>query len=109
MADQSPTPATARFGRIDTLPRATLLAGPTAIEPMPNLRRDLSSGPLYVKRDDLTGFAFGGNKIRQLEFYFGEAQAQGADVILITGAGLVLAIGIIVDGRAEQPVEQHIA
>ncbi len=86
MAEQSPTPSAARFGRIDTLPRATLLAGPTAIEPMPNLRRDLSSGPLYVKRDDLTGFAFGGNKIRQLEFYFGEAQAQGADVILITSA-----------------------
>jgi D-cysteine desulfhydrase/L-cysteate sulfo-lyase len=41
---------------------------------------------LYVKRDDCTGLAFGGNKVRQLEFYFGEAKAQGADTVLITGA-----------------------
>ena len=86
MAEVSPTPPELNFGRIDALPRARLVAGPTVIEPMPNLRRDLLSGPLYVKRDDLTGFAFGGNKIRQLEFYFGEAQAQEADVILITSA-----------------------
>ncbi len=41
---------------------------------------------LYVKRDDCNGLAFGGNKVRQLEFYLGEAQARGADVVLITGA-----------------------
>jgi len=39
-----------------------------------------------VKRDDCTGLALGGNKVRQLEFYLGEAQAEGADTILITGA-----------------------
>jgi len=43
-------------------------------------------GRLYVKRDDCTGLAFGGNKVRQLEFYLGEAQALGADTVLITGA-----------------------
>lgn len=41
---------------------------------------------LFVKRDDLAGPSFGGNKSRQLEYYFGEALAQGADTILITGA-----------------------
>ncbi len=41
---------------------------------------------LSVKRDDLTGLAFGGNKIRQLEYYFGEAREQGATVVLVTGA-----------------------
>ncbi|MGB5835915.1 MAG: D-cysteine desulfhydrase family protein, partial [Albidovulum sp.] len=40
----------------------------------------------WIKRDDLTGLGFGGNKTRQLEFYFGEALAQGADTVLITGA-----------------------
>lgn len=42
--------------------------------------------PLLVKRDDCTGLAFGGNKVRQVEFYFGAARAGGADTILITGA-----------------------
>jgi len=54
---------------------------------MPNLAAALGHGDrLYVKRDDCTGLAFGGNKVRQLEFYLGEAQAQGADTVLITGA-----------------------
>ena len=41
---------------------------------------------LFVKRDDLAGPSLGGNKSRQLEYYFGDALAQGADTILITGA-----------------------
>ncbi len=53
---------------------------------MPNLTRLLDGPALVVKRDDCTGLAMGGNKARQLEFYFGEAQAQGADTVIITGA-----------------------
>ena len=53
---------------------------------MPNLQTRLESGPLYVKRDDCTDLAFGGNKVRQMEFYLGEARLQKADTILITGA-----------------------
>ena len=41
---------------------------------------------LFIKRDDLAGPSFGGNKSRQLEYYFGDALAQDADTILITGA-----------------------
>ncbi len=41
---------------------------------------------LFVKRDDCTGLAFGGNKGRQLEFYLGETSAQKADTILIAVA-----------------------
>jgi D-cysteine desulfhydrase/L-cysteate sulfo-lyase len=77
---------TADLGCLDDLPRAVLWAAPTPLEPMENLRRGLSSGPLYVKRDDCMGLAFGGNKVRQLEFYLGAAQDQDADTILITGA-----------------------
>lgn len=58
---------------------------PTPLEPLNNLGGDLGLS-LWAKRDDCTGFAFGGNKVRQLEFYIGEARAQGADTVLITGA-----------------------
>ena len=53
---------------------------------MPNLTRRCGGGQLYVKRDDAMGMAFGGNKVRQLEFYLGVARDQEADCVLITGA-----------------------
>jgi D-cysteine desulfhydrase/L-cysteate sulfo-lyase len=53
---------------------------------MPNLSRYCGGAQLFVKRDDCTGLAFGGNKVRQLEFYLGDAVAQRADTILITSA-----------------------
>ncbi len=58
---------------------------PTPVEPLNNLGGELGLA-LRVKRDDCTGLAFGGNKVRQLEFYFGDALDKGADTILITGA-----------------------
>ena len=66
--------------------RATLAHRPTALEPMPNISDDLGGPDVWVKRDDCTGLGMGGNKARQLEFYFGDALAQGADTVLITGA-----------------------
>ncbi|MGI9373603.1 MAG: D-cysteine desulfhydrase family protein [Hyphomicrobiales bacterium] len=74
------------LGRLGALPRATLFSGSTQLEEMPNLTAHMSKARLLVKRDDCTELAFGGNKVRQLEFYFGQAKAQGADTILITGA-----------------------
>ncbi len=76
----------AELGRLCVLPRVRLLEGVTGLEPMPNLARMLNRPNLLVKRDDCTGLAFGGNKVRQLEFYFGAARAEGADTVLITGA-----------------------
>ncbi len=67
-------------------PRAKLTHLPTPLEPLPNLSRSIGEEELFVKRDDCTGLAMGGNKARQLEFYFGEAVARGASVVLITGA-----------------------
>jgi D-cysteine desulfhydrase family pyridoxal phosphate-dependent enzyme len=66
--------------------RATLAHRPTALEPMPNISVDLGGPDVWVKRDDCTGLGMGGNKARQLEFYFGDALARGADTVLITGA-----------------------
>ncbi len=71
---------TARF------PRATLSHLPTPLEPMTALARHLGGPNLWVKRDDCTGLAMGGNKARQLEFYCGDALARGADTLITTGA-----------------------
>ncbi len=76
----------AEFGRIASIPRRQLFTGRTSLESMPNLSKHCGGAQLFVKRDDCTGLAFGGNKVRQLEYYLGAASAQNADTILITGA-----------------------
>jgi L-cysteate sulfo-lyase len=67
-------------------PRVRFAHLPTPLEPMPNLTRLLRGPQLYVKRDDCTGLATGGNKTRKLEFLIGEALAQGADTLITHGA-----------------------
>ncbi len=70
------------------LPRISLASvRPTPLEPMARLHAQLSGPDLYIKRDDLTGLAFGGNKTRMLEFSLAHAQAIGADTI-VTGAAV---------------------
>jgi len=49
------------------------------------LEEAVGSGPIYVKRDDLTGFALAGNKARKLEYLLGEARRGGADVLVTAG------------------------
>ena len=69
--------------------RVQLAELPTPVQPMDRLGRHLGLAPgtLWVKRDDLTGLAGGGNKTRKLEYLCAEALAQGADT-LVTGAGV---------------------
>ncbi len=71
--------------KLDQFPRVHAAHTPTPIDYLDNLSADLGIR-LSVKRDDCTGVAFGGNKVRQLEFYLGEALAMKADTLLITGA-----------------------
>ncbi|MGW7365923.1 D-cysteine desulfhydrase family protein [Streptomyces sp. NPDC054841] len=68
--------------------RAALGAWPTPLEPEPRLARALGLGPddLWIKRDDLTGLGGGGNKVRKLEWLCGAALADGATVLVTTGA-----------------------
>src|SRR3990172_9877311 len=67
------------------LPRFHLAHLPTPLEVLPPLSREL--GPrIYVKRDDQTGLAGGGNKTRKLEFLVADALAQKADVLITVGA-----------------------
>ncbi|MGH2581505.1 MAG: D-cysteine desulfhydrase family protein [Anaerolineales bacterium] len=68
------------------LPRVHLALLPTPLEPLPRLSRDLGGPELWVKRDDLTGLAFGGNKTRKLEFLCAAAEAEDADLLITAGA-----------------------
>jgi D-cysteine desulfhydrase family pyridoxal phosphate-dependent enzyme len=71
---------------MNTIPRIRFAQLPTPIENLPRLSSALNGPRLLVKRDDQTGLAFGGNKTRKMEFLVAEAQAQGADTLLTTGA-----------------------
>jgi D-cysteine desulfhydrase family pyridoxal phosphate-dependent enzyme len=67
-------------------PRHRLAILPTPLVEAKGLSRALGGPRILIKRDDLTGFGFGGNKVRGLEFYLAEALARKAEVI-VTGAG----------------------
>ena len=66
--------------------RVRLAALPTPLVPAPRLAEVVGAGALYVKRDDLTGFAFAGNKARPLEFLLAAALEEGADTLVTGGA-----------------------
>lgn len=67
-------------------PRARFAHLPTPLEAAPRLGEALGGLDLWIKRDDCTGLAGGGNKTRKLEFLLGEALAQGADTLITQGA-----------------------
>lgn len=81
MTDIRFTPAELE-ARIARLPRTRLACLPTPLEECPNLTRALGGPRILVKRDDMTGLAFGGNKARQLEFLFPRILASGCDTIV---------------------------
>ncbi|WP_456398863.1 pyridoxal-phosphate dependent enzyme [Palaeococcus sp. (in: euryarchaeotes)] len=66
-------------------PRVELIGFQTPIQYLPNLSQRLGI-ELYVKRDDLTGIAIGGNKVRKLEYLLGDALSKGYDTVITTGA-----------------------
>jgi D-cysteine desulfhydrase family pyridoxal phosphate-dependent enzyme len=68
------------------IPRINFAHLPTPIEALPRLTEALGGPQLYVKRDDQTGLAFGGNKTRKLEFLVAEAREQGRDMLISAGA-----------------------
>ncbi len=72
-------------GPLDTFARIPLAHVPTPLEPMPNLAKALGVTDLWIKRDDCTGFALGGNKVRKLEYLMADAKTQGATAIITAG------------------------
>jgi D-cysteine desulfhydrase family pyridoxal phosphate-dependent enzyme len=66
-------------------PRTDISVLPTALHRLANVSSDLGAS-VYCKRDDLTGFAFGGNKTRKLDYLIAEALEAGYDTLLTMGA-----------------------
>jgi len=67
------------------LPKVPLIQAPTPLHQLESASQDLGL-ELWIKRDDLTGFAFGGNKGRKLEYMLAAAIAQGAQAIVTCGS-----------------------
>ena len=67
------------------LPRVRLINSPTPLEPLHRIGAELGHRALFVKRDDVMALGLGGNKLRSLEFWIGEALKQGCDTLLVAG------------------------
>ncbi|KAK2061096.1 1-aminocyclopropane-1-carboxylate deaminase [Colletotrichum caudatum] len=70
------------------IPRVQLLYNrPADIEALPRLTKELDNGTsLWIAREDCnSGLAFGGNKVRKLEYVLADAVGQGADTLVTTG------------------------
>jgi 1-aminocyclopropane-1-carboxylate deaminase/D-cysteine desulfhydrase-like pyridoxal-dependent ACC family enzyme len=71
---------------IAALPRFALLDGPSPLAPLRRFSSALGGGvEVWIKREDLLPLAFGGNKLRNLEFLVGAALAEGADTLVTSG------------------------
>lgn len=71
---------------IEKFPRVPLIHAPTPFRKLENLTAELGGPEIYVKRDDLTGLAFGGNKSRKLEFIIPDMLAKKADTVVTWAA-----------------------
>jgi D-cysteine desulfhydrase family pyridoxal phosphate-dependent enzyme len=69
----------------DDLPREKLAFLPTPLHRLRNLGNSIGLDELWIKRDDLTGLSFGGNKVRKLEYVLGDARKNKADTLVTVG------------------------
>ena len=69
-----------------TPPKVHFAHLPTPVHKLERLTEELGGPDLWIKRDDLTGHAFGGNKIRKLEYLIADAQANKTDTLVTAGA-----------------------
>lgn len=72
--------------RLERFPRVDLVSRPTPVRKLDRLSARLGGPEIYVKRDDLTGLAFGGNKSRKLEFIISDMLVKKADVVITWGS-----------------------
>ncbi len=70
----------------DPLPRVPLAQLPTPVARLTRLTSLMGGAELWIKRDDQTGLAFGGNKTRKLEYLVAEAQTRGGRTLITRGA-----------------------
>ena len=71
--------------RLERFPRARLGFYPTPLTPLARLAAHLRGPTILMKREDMSGLALGGNKVRMLEFVLGDALAHGADTFIAGG------------------------
>jgi 1-aminocyclopropane-1-carboxylate deaminase/D-cysteine desulfhydrase-like pyridoxal-dependent ACC family enzyme len=96
-----------RCPKMRALPHVALGSFPTPVARCDDLAVAAGAGGLWVKRDDLSGELYGGNKVRKLEFLLGEALAAGAtDVITFGAAGSNHALATAIYG-AQQSLKVH--
>ena len=97
-------------------PRLELLGAPTPLEHLPRLS-DYLGRDIFIKRDDFTPMAMGGNKLRKLEFLAADALREGADVLLTAGAiqsnhvrqtaAVAARLGLKCVALLENPIDTH--
>ena len=96
-------------------PRIEFCHLPTPLEPLTRLSKHLGGPNIFIKRDDCTGLAGGGNKSRKLEYIFADVLAKGADIVVTQGdvqsnhvrqtAAAAARLGIDCDGILGRRVE----
>lgn len=105
-----------------SLARVALGQFPTPLETAPRLSAEPGFPPVWIKREDLSGLALGGNKPRQLEFLMADAMAQGAQAVITTaavqsnfcrataaaGARLGLRVGLLLRGTGQEPLQGNL-
>jgi D-cysteine desulfhydrase len=69
----------------ERLPRVSLATLPTPVEKLEQVGADIGVTGLYIKRDDLSGAVYGGNKVRKLEFLFGNILRKNAKEVITLG------------------------
>lgn len=74
------------LARLAALPRYALGHWPTALQPLHRISAHLKGPQIWVKRDDCSGLATGGNKTRKLEFLVGDAQSKACTTLITQGA-----------------------
>jgi 1-aminocyclopropane-1-carboxylate deaminase len=71
---------------LSDFPRCPLMFGPSPVHPLGRLSARLGGPDIWAKREDCNaGLAFGGNKVRKLEYLVPDALAQGADTLVSIG------------------------
>lgn len=71
--------------RLETFPRLGLAHLPTPLEPLKRLSAHIGGPELWVKREDMTGLGFGGNKLRKLDYVLHQALSEGCDTLVSGG------------------------
>ncbi|SDG22838.1 D-cysteine desulfhydrase/L-cysteate sulfo-lyase [Bosea robiniae] len=112
-----PCPSAVSIDPVSGRPRLAMARLPTPFEPAPRLAKHLGVASVHIKREDMAGYALGGNKLRQLDFILAEAIAAGADMLIATagsqsnfcrslaGAAAKLGLGCHLHVRAKMGTE----